>query len=214
MMWWRNRYFSWVDVGGCRVDVKVTSTHTYHITNQYLNSVLGGCWMFFKHKTIIFIFQSITMARIIPTKEEVINRLAAKPANYPICMNTECRNRNTCLHALETTEQKMQAAVITCINPRMYADGTECTQYRPSGSTCHYAFGMRTLAERLKSEGRYRLFMNECLKHFCRTVYYDMYAGMRVISPEEQDCIVECARAVGTDVPSHPFDEYAEVPLW
>lgn len=145
---------------------------------------------------------------------EIINRLAAKPADYPICMNTECRNRNTCRHALETTEQKMQEPVIRCINPLVYADGAECPQYRHKDATCHYAFGMRTLAERLKSAGRYRLFMNECLKHFCRTVYYDMYAGVRVISPEEQDCIVECAKTVGADIPPQPFDDYAEFPLW
>lgn len=148
------------------------------------------------------------------TNNEIVRRLATKPSNYPICMNTECRNRNTCLHAFETTEQKTQTIVITCINPKMYAEGTECTKYRHSGSTCHYAFGMRTLAERLKSKGKNHLFMNECLKHFCRTVYYDIYAGIRVISPEEQDCIMDCVKAVGTDIPSHPFDEYAEVPLW
>lgn len=86
------------------------------------------------------------------TNNEIVRRLATKPSNYPICMNTECRNRNTCLHAFETTEQKTQTIVITCINPKMYAEGTECTKYRHSGSTCHYAFGMRTLAERLKSK--------------------------------------------------------------
>ena len=147
--------------------------------------------------------------------EDLIERVLEKPYDYAICLNAEsCPKRERCLHALETTASKCSAQIIRCVNPQLYADGKECAQFRDKDAKCRYAFGFTRQSERMKAMGKYKEFMTACQKWFCRTVYYDMRAGNRTITPDEQRIIIGCAEKVGVHFPANAFDRMVETTDW
>lgn len=107
----------------------------------------------------------------------------------------------------------MRSTIITCVNPKAYTTGS-CTAYRDKDVKCHYAFGFRNIAAKLKVIGQYQTFMSLCLRYYCRTVYYDMYSGHHIITPHDQSTIIRCASDVGLNLPPHPFDEEVEAIDW
>ncbi len=144
----------------------------------------------------------------------MIRKATEKPYNYPICLNTECILRERCLHAIETTAEQMSATFITCVNPSVYADKDECTEFRDKDAIAYMAFGMQKIAKTLKQSGCYSAFIAECLHHFCRTVYYEMLAGEHSITPSDQSIILECAEKVGKPLPADSFDKMIEMKAW
>lgn len=136
------------------------------------------------------------------------------PPNYPVCLNMECTKRDRCLHALSTGEQHLAASSVICINPLRYSGSQPCSEYRDKDAIARYAFGMKGLANSLKIQHLYRSFMAECRKHYCRTVFYDMYAGKRTITPEDQSVLLSCARSIGATLSDDCFDEVVEGTAW
>lgn len=148
-------------------------------------------------------------------KERLMRNLMEKPLHYPICLNWQtCKNRTRCLHALETTEAKCQAPTIYSVNPQLYDPEQGCTQFRDKDAKHSYAFGFTRMAERIKATGRYQQFSSLCQKHFSRTLFFDMRAGNRAISPAEQQIIIQCAAQAGISFPAKGFDKMVETTKW
>ena len=144
----------------------------------------------------------------------LMERVKEKPVNYPVCISMTCGRRESCLHALETTAEGLECPVITCINPLKYRGKDGCSEYRDKDAKWQYAFGMKCIAHMLKRLGVYQDFMEKCMRHFCRTVYYDMHAGNRIIYPHEQQLILGCAAEVGVDLPADSFDRMEDAKAW
>ena len=144
----------------------------------------------------------------------LIQRLKEKPLNYPICLHLGCTKRDRCLHALETSPEHLTNPVVTCVNPLTYSDNDDCKQFRDKDAKTTYAFGMKNIAYTLKRKDVYKAFKSACLHCFCRTVYYDMLAGHRIIYPREQQVILDCAARLGIQLPPDSFDQMVKATGW
>lgn len=147
----------------------------------------------------------------IPCQEA---RVKEKPADYPICLYMDCSKRERCLHALETTAERLECTIVMCVNPRICSDEAGCREFRDMDARVYFAFGMRGIAEAMKKRGLYKAFMNGCMHHFCRTVYYDMVAGLRSVSPREQQVILTIAAGLGVQLDADSFDRMVETVAW
>ena len=152
------------------------------------------------------------------TKEEKTNSLiakvTAKPENYPICLHMECTWRQRCLHALATTEERIQQPYITCVNPREYADGRVCKQLRDKDAKCIYALGMTRIVAVMKVHRLYAAFKERCIERFKHTPYYERVEAQRLILPDEQQAIIRMAADLGVQLPSNAFDQMIETTAW
>lgn len=147
--------------------------------------------------------------KVIETSH-LIESVKEKPVNYPICIRMDCERRDLCLHALETTRERMMCPIITCVNPLICSKEDDCRQFRHKDAKTMYAFGMRSIVRAMKREELYKAFKSACMRHFCRTVYYDMLAGHRIIYPQEQKVILDCAAGLGIQLPPDSFDQMVE----
>lgn len=154
------------------------------------------------------------MPKKIVETSHLMERVKEKPLNYPICMHNECARRDKCLHALETTPERMAHPIITCVNPLNYSDKDDCKEFRDKDAKTMFAFGMKGIASILKQNDQYKKFLSACMDHFCRTVYYDMQAGHRIIYPQEQKVILDCAAKLGVHLPANSFDQMVETMGW
>ena len=154
------------------------------------------------------------MPKKIVETAHLIERVKENPENYPICLNMACGKRERCLHALETTDERMKCVIVTCVNPLTCGGEDGCPEFRDRDARAQYAFGMKKIARMMKSHGVYQAFVRRCLCHFCRTVFYDMHAGHRIIYPHEQLVILGCATALGVQLPADSFDQMVETVAW
>lgn len=154
------------------------------------------------------------MSKRIIEISRLMERVKEKPVNYPICFSTTCGKRESCLHALETTTEGLECPAIMCINPLKYSGKDGCSEYRDKDAKAYFAVGIRGIAQTLKRQGVYKDFVQRCMRYFCRTVYYDMYAGQRVIAPHEQQLILGCAAELGVDLSVDSFDRIMEAKAW
>lgn len=151
--------------------------------------------------------------KVIETSH-LIERVKGKPANYPICLHMDCPKRDKCLHALETTPEHMVYPIVTCVNPLKCKKEGDCTQFRDKDAKTKYAFGMKNIAWAMKHKDVYKAFKSACMRHFCRTVYYDMLAGHRIIYFHEQKIILDCAARLGVQLSPNSFDRMVEATEW
>ena len=143
-----------------------------------------------------------------------MERVKEKPQNYPICMHMGCTRRDKCLHALETTTEGLLRPIITCVNPLTYSDKDDCKEFRDKDAKTTYAFGMKNIAYTMKQHDLYKAFQSACMRHFCRTIFYDMQAGHRIIYPKEQKIILDCAAKLGIQLSASSFDRMVETTGW
>lgn len=169
----------------------------------------------------IFAAKNIFITKIyrnMPKKQidthRLIEKLGEKPSNYPICLHLGCEHRDRCLHALESTEARMKSQIITCVNPHEYSDGRVCGAFRDRDAKARFALGMRRITSTMKCYDLYRPFKQACQRHFCRTIYYDMVAGHRIIHPTDQRVILQCAAQLGVYLPPDSFDHMVEATQW
>lgn len=160
------------------------------------------------------------MRRINRAKQEHIawkiqndlKNMRTKPTKYVYCLKENCPQADTCLHKLFFAEHKDKDTIIEVLNPYLQKDG-ECQHYRTLGRKQTVAVGFMGQVCRMDTETR-RKFQSACMKNICKTVYYEMRAGHRLLSPGEQLYIRRCAQEVNWDFPENGFDHMHEVPVW
>lgn len=160
------------------------------------------------------------MGRINRTKQEYMARkiereleaMRTKPLKYVYCLKENCTQADTCLHKLFLEGHKDKDRVIEVLNPYLQKDG-ECQYYNTLGRKQIVAVGFMGQVSHMDTETR-KKFQSECMKGICKTVYYEMRAGNRLLSPTSQSYIRECATKVGWNFPKNGFDRMYEVPVW
>lgn len=149
------------------------------------------------------------MARKI--KRELEN-MRTKPSKYVYCLKENCPLADTCLHKLFFEGHKDKDRVIEVLNPYLQKDG-DCMYYNTLGRKKMMAVGFMRQVCRM-DDATLKKFQSACMKIFCKSVYYEMRAGNRLLSPGEQSYIRECATKVGWNFPETGFDRMYEVPVW
>lgn len=154
------------------------------------------------------------MSRKALTREELLKqKMQQEPHGYKCCVKEECGCRQECLHYL--FYKKNDDFFLSVINPKkIVAFGTEkCNFFADATRPTTYALGFVGFVNRLNKDEKDR-FQRRCMRSFCKSVFYEMRAGNRVIMPWEQDALREAAEHEGIKVTGQFFDETFEAPAW
>lgn len=146
-------------------------------------------------------------------KARLVQRMQQEPYDYKCCVNEACTCKQECLHYL--AYQKSGGFFLKVLNPRRIAcHGTGgCDFFADATRSATYALGFSLFVSRLNKDEKER-FQRRCMQAFCKSVYYEMRAGKRIIMPWEQDILLEAARREGIEVEGQLFDETFEAPRW
>lgn len=137
---------------------------------------------------------------------------AQAPHSYALCLNRECPQSGTCLRQL--VEQSVPADVQNwfIISPKYLASlkGT-CPHYR-SATKVRFAKGFIKMLENLPYK-QMQIVIAHLSNHFSRRTYYRLRKGERLLSPNEQQGVLNILKNCGV---SHPkdFDAYVEAYDW
>ncbi|NDV64873.1 DUF6078 family protein [Bacteroides sp. 224] len=128
------------------------------------------------------------------------------PHNYTICLKRECPQASTCLRQL--MEQSVPADIYcwAIISPKYLAslEGT-CPYYR-SSTKVRYAKGFIKLLEALPHK-QMQIAISHLIGHFSRRTYYRIRKGERLLSPTEQQKVMNILKNCGVTEPKE-FDAY------
>ena len=147
------------------------------------------------------------------TTKELIDRATKKPDNYSLCFNKECALRSTCHRAIEAEKNKDDSPFIRCVNPAVFPkDGEKCPVYSDSRVKVKYAIGFHKQMDAI-NQITYRVYRT-LHSMFSNTHYYDMLNGNTLITPEEQETIIQVAAQYGYTFPPDGFDLMVEGEVW
>lgn len=131
------------------------------------------------------------------------------PEHYTYCFAGKdvCPKAGTCLRAiaaqLQTESPNPQPATIRTVNAlyvKQLPDPSACSEYRDS-KPVRYAKGMTKLFDELPLKHALsirRKVMRYCFS--CESYFYRSRKGTRLISPEEQQSIINVFRSTGLDI--------------
>ncbi len=134
------------------------------------------------------------------------------PHQYPVCLNRECSKANTCLRQLivESIPEMNQHWVI--ISPKYLATlQGSCPHYR-SNIKVIYAKGFIKMLESLPYK-QMQTVISHLINFFGRRTYYRVRKGERLLTPYEQQKILNILKNCGVN--SQPeFDTSIEDYEW
>lgn len=144
--------------------------------------------------------------------DAAISKMQLIPANYAYCVQTGCPRSHNCLRSTLLHESG-DKHYIRIINPTNQHIAPECSDYRPSDTKATYALGFSRRISRMNLDEKSR-FQNRCMLYFCKTVFYEMRSGKRIISPKEQQLIIQAAEEENIIFAPTDFDHTFEAPEW
>ena len=123
-----------------------------------------------------------------------MNQKLEIPHGFALCGEAECLCAEGCLRHRAYLQQAETVKVFTVVNPRFCTKDGQCAQ-------------KRMLPE------QYNAFMWKLIPYFGRNPYFERRNGKRLISPAEQQQIVDVAQQVGVEV-EFKFDAYEQRYNW
>ena len=134
------------------------------------------------------------------------------PPHYPICLHADCPRAGHCLHRVAYGELIGKCEMLSVINPeRCRKDGDECPYFRDAAPVA-YARGFTGMQRRMYPD-QYKRFMRLLTEHFGRNPYFERRKGETVLSPSEQQIVLDALRKAGV-TEDLKFDAYEENINW
>ena len=131
---------------------------------------------------------------VAPTTEADIFR--EKAENYLVCFNSQCPQCESCLRYLVGKYASERPLAMVSVNPRHPKVATsECPVFRNKEQVMMKR-GLIHFYDDMPSRKEY-LVRHSLIAAFGRKNYFEMRKGVRLISPEEQDCIADTCRQLG-----------------
>ncbi|MBO4315374.1 MAG: hypothetical protein J5867_05360 [Prevotella sp.] len=139
--------------------------------------------------------------------ERVIN-FSEKPPTWPVCFQSECPLRSSCLRYVVG-----QAAPSTMrFGPAVYPQARQsdkCSEYRQL-RVIHAAWGFSPLFHDVKHR-HYKLLRDKMKEYLGNhTSYYRYHRGERLLTPEQQEWIIDLFASYGYTEDIH-FEGYRDV---
>lgn len=151
------------------------------------------------------------MKKVLNT-EEMIAMTQSKPFGYALCVKEDCPQKGQCLRYQQYQKDNGKSRMINIINPLTIAS-TPCKMFSDASKPGKYAIGMYRIVLRLNPDQKAR-FQDRCMRSFCKTVFYEMRGGQRVITPMEMSLIIKAGQAEGITICEEDFDITFEAPAW
>ena len=134
------------------------------------------------------------------------------PYNYPLCLNRQCPKASTCLRQLVEQEVPDSAEYWVVISPKYQAKlKGACPHYR-SSQKVQYAKGCMNILDNLPHKQR-QLAIIHLMEYFSRRTYYRIRKGERLLTPSEQQRILNILKNYGATHLQN-FDAYVEDYDW
>ena len=134
------------------------------------------------------------------------------PYNYPLCLNRQCPKASTCLRQLVEQEVPDSAEYWVIISPKYQAKlKGACPHYR-SSKKVQYAKGCMNILDNLPHKQR-QLAIIHLMEYFSRRTYYRIRKGERLLTPSEQQRILNILKNCGATHLQN-FDAYVEDYDW
>lgn len=143
-------------------------------------------------------------------KEE--HNLTEVPHNYPVCLNCQCSQALTCLRRIVEQEIPDSVEFLVVINPKHQATlNGDCPYYR-SNIKVRYAKGFINILENLPHK-QMQDVISLLVSRFSQRTYYRIRKGERLLSPYEQQEILNILKRCGI-TSTQEFDAYVENYQW
>ena len=133
------------------------------------------------------------------------------PANYPLCLNTDCPKADTCLRQLAYNRLAELGTYLRLINPTKCTKQDDCPYYADNRPV-KYAKGFTNFQKRMYPD-QYNKFMNLLGLHFGRNQYFKRRRGDLLLPPKEQE-IIQIALEKSGVTRKMEFDSYVESINW
>ncbi len=129
------------------------------------------------------------------------------PRNYLLCLNGGCPRANTCLRQLVVRSIPADKPHWLIISPHYLAalQERDCPFYR-SAAKARFAKGYVRLLENLPYK-QMQAVISQLISCFSQRTYYRIRKGERLLSPAEQQQVLNILEKCGTDHPQE-FDAY------
>ena len=131
--------------------------------------------------------------------------------NKYFCMKTDCVHAKSCMRLQSFLRGETSDALLTVVNYSLVGDGSLCP-HRVELCRVKYARGFVAVFDRIPQKVGRDIALSLSLI-FGRNPYYKLRRGDRLITPAEQDIIVNAFHKHGIDAPSI-FDSFEEHEEW
>lgn len=148
--------------------------------------------------------------KIMKTKE--VHRFSEVPHDYPLCINHQCSQATTCLRQLAEQEVTDCTKFMVIVNPKHQASFKKDCPYYRSSTKVRFAKGFMNIIENL-TQKQMQGIVPQLIYRFSERTYYRIRKGERLLSPAEQQNVVDIFKRCGVAEPI-VFDEYVENYEW
>ena len=148
-------------------------------------------------------------------KNELIDKMQKVPHRYALCVKSDCPMASGCLRHMLYEKNNGRKSTIEVVNPKHVVRDAEggCRFFADGGRQATYALGFLRFVYGLTSKQK-AMFQKRCLESIGKTVYYEMRASERVITPSWQAFLLRVAEEEGIPVPDRFFDCTFKAPAW
>lgn len=133
------------------------------------------------------------------------------PPDYAVCIHDDCPLAKGCLHQIAYPQLLPERDTLRLVNPERCTKNTQCPYYRDA-KPVRYAKGFTQIQKHMFPD-QYDQFSKLLIAKFGRNPYYERRKGLTVLSPKEQELILDMLRKVGAD-DQMDFDSYLEATHW
>lgn len=117
------------------------------------------------------------------------------PANFSVCVHTDCTCGSTCLRQLAYPVLLEREAFLHLANPTRCTKDHSCPYYRDAAPVT-YMRGFTQMKKRMYPE-QYQKFMSFLIAHFGRNPYFERRRGDRKLNLQEQEIIRKALKQAG-----------------
>lgn len=134
------------------------------------------------------------------------------PFEYALCLNDQCPKADSCLRRLCVQSMPAEKECWNIVSPKRLADlKGDCPFFR-SNRKVRYAKGCINMLDCLPYNKR-KATINHLMACFGQRTYYRVRKGERLLSPDEQQTVLDIIKQHYADTTSE-FDAYIEDYAW
>jgi hypothetical protein len=133
------------------------------------------------------------------------------PEHFSGCIHSDCPMAAACLRQVAYSTMMEDEDFLRMVNPRHCSMDKDCKFYRDA-APARYAKGFTNFQKKMFPE-QYRDFMSTLIVHFGRSAYFERRSGETLLSPTEQEIVLDALHQVGVKE-DFKFDDYVELYNW